>query len=81
MNRERNLILDIRKLPSLEDAIDRWLSVRDNFRVRPSDENQHEYEASLHDLAAAWGERYPEGNDKPGAFEWYRRGLIAPEEE
>jgi hypothetical protein len=49
--------------------------------MQPSDENQHEYNATLFDLGAAWGERYPEATDTPGAFEWFRRGLIAPEAE
>jgi hypothetical protein len=81
MNREANLILDVRIVPSLDAAIDLWLAARDSFMMQPSDENQHDYEAALYDLAAAWGERYPEDTDMPGAFEWYRRGLIAPEEE
>jgi hypothetical protein len=81
MNREGNLILDVRQVPSLEKAIDHWLAARDVFKTEPSDENRHEYNATLYDLGAAWGERYPEDADMPGAFEWYRRGLIAPEEE
>jgi hypothetical protein len=49
--------------------------------MQPSDENQHDYEATLNDLGVARGERYPEATDTPGAFEWFRRGLIAPEAE
>jgi hypothetical protein len=45
----------------------------------PSNENQRDYEATLNDLGAAWNERYPEVGDTPGAFESYRRGLIALE--
>ena len=81
MNRKGNLILDVRHVPSLEDAIDQWLAARDNFKMKSTDESQHEYNATLYDLGAAWGERYPEDAYTPGAFEWYRRGLIAPEEE
>jgi hypothetical protein len=62
-------------------AIDQWLAARDVFKIAPSDENQHEYNATLYDLGAAWGERYPEDADTPGAFEWFRRGLIAPKAE
>jgi hypothetical protein len=81
MNRNGNLQLDVRLVPSLETAIDNRLAARDVFKMEPSDENQHEYNATLYDLGAAWGERYSEDGDTPGAFEWYRRGLIAPEEE
>ena len=81
MNRTANLQLDVRSVPSLEEAIDQWLAARDNFKMQSTGENRHEYNASLFDLGAAWGERYPEDADTPRAFEWYRRGLIAPEEE
>ena len=81
MNRTGNLILDVRMVPSLETAIDQWLAARDQFKIEPSDENLSDYNATLHDLGAALGERYPEDADTPGAFEWYRLGLIAPEEE
>jgi hypothetical protein len=56
-------------------------TARDQFKIEPSDENLSDYDATLHDLGAAFGERYPEDADTPGAFEWYRLGLIAPEEE
>ena len=49
--------------------------------MQPSEENQHEYNAALYDLGAAWGERYSEDADMPEAFERFRRNLIAPEEE
>lgn len=81
MNRKGNLILDVRQVPSLEVAIDNWLGARDRFKMQSTDEDRHDYNASLFDLGAAWGEHYPEDADVPGAFEWYRRGLIAPEEE
>jgi hypothetical protein len=47
--------------------------------MQPSEENQHEYNGTLFDLGAAWGERYPGATDTPEAFQWYWRGLIAPE--
>lgn len=81
MNRTANLQLDVRLVPSLETAIDQWLAARDKFKTEPSDENLSDYNAMLNDLGAAWGERYPEDPDTPEAFQWYRRGLIAPEEE
>jgi hypothetical protein len=49
--------------------------------MESSDECQSDYEATLNDLGAAWGERYPEATDTLGAFEWYRLGLIAAEAE
>jgi hypothetical protein len=76
-----NLCLDVRVVPSLETAIDQWLAARDKFKTEPSDESQHDYNATLFDLGAAWGERYPEDANTPGAFEWYRRGIIALEED
>ncbi len=79
MKQPENLCLDVRQVPSLEAAIDHWLAARDIFKTEPSDENQHDYNSTLYDLGAAWGERYTEDADTLGAFEWYRRGLIAPE--
>ena len=81
MRAQGNLCIDVRSVPPLEEAIDNWLAARDVYKMQPSDENQHEYNATLFDLGAAWGERYPEATDTPDAFEWYRRGLTAPEEE
>ncbi len=74
-------VINARPIPNLATAIDNWLAARDKFKVQPSDESQLEYNATLFDLGAAWGERYPDVADTPGAFEWYRRGLIAPEED
>jgi hypothetical protein len=68
-------------VPSLEAAIDRWLAARDAFKSQPSDENRNEYNATYFVLGVAFNERYPEGAATPEAFQWYRRGLIAPEEE
>jgi hypothetical protein len=71
--------LDVRIAPSLGKAISQWLDARDSFKIQPSDVSQREYEATLNNLGVVWGELYPEGADTPGAFEWYRRGLIAPD--
>lgn len=81
MNQPKNLQLDVRLVPDLATAIDHWLVARDVFKMQPSDENQNEYNATYFDLGTAFGKRYPEDANTPGAFEWYRRGLIAPEEE
>jgi hypothetical protein len=72
-------VINARLVPDLATAIDQWLAARDNFKMLPSNENQRDYEATLNDLGAAWNERYPEVGDTPGAFESYRRGLIALE--
>jgi hypothetical protein len=53
-------------VPGLEAAIDQWLVARDQFKIERSDENQSYYNATLHDLGAAWGERYLEDADTPG---------------
>ena len=81
MKSNANLQLDVRLVPPLEEAIDQWLAARDKFKMQSTDETQHEYNATLYDLGAAWGERYTEDADTPGAFEWYRRGLTTPEED
>ena len=76
-----NLILDVRQVPSLEAAIGNWLAARDAFKSQPSDENRNEYNATYFGLGVAFNELYPEASGTPDAFQWYRRGLIAPEEE
>jgi hypothetical protein len=81
MKSNEELCLDVQLVPSLEAATDQWLAARDKFKMEPSDEYQSDYEVTLNDLGAAWGERYPEATDTPDAFEWYRLGLIAPEDE
>jgi hypothetical protein len=50
MNRNGNLILDVRQVPSLEAALDQWLAARDDLKMQPSEGNQHEYNATLYDL-------------------------------
>jgi hypothetical protein len=77
----QNLHLSARLTPPLEEAINRWLAARDNFKKLRTHENQHEYNATLYDLGAAWSERHLRDQDTPGAFELYRRSLIAPEED
>jgi hypothetical protein len=81
MERKGNLCIDVRHTPSLENAIEQWLTARDNLKVHPTDGNLHDYNATLYDLGAAWVERYPDDSNTAEAFEWYRRGLIAPEDE
>ncbi|MGA2755107.1 MAG: hypothetical protein ABSE53_15210 [Terracidiphilus sp.] len=69
-----SLHLDVRLVPNLETAIDQWLAARDKFKIEPSDENLSDYNATLYDLGAALGERYPESTNTPGvsaaAYAW-----------
>jgi hypothetical protein len=81
MKRNGNLCLDVRHVPTLEAAIDRWLSARAEFKAHRSDETELNYNATYFALGTEFTERYPEAAETPGAFEWYRRGLIAPEED
>jgi len=81
MERKGNLCIDVRHTPSLENAIDQWLAARDNLKVQPTDGNVHNYNATLYDLGAAWAERYPDYAKTQEAFDWYLRGLIAPEDD
>ena len=82
MNQPKNLhIMNARPVPELATAIDNWLAARDQFKIEPTDEYHHEYDATYFDLSEAWLERYPDAAYTPEAFDWYRRGLIAPEEE
>ena len=82
MTQPENLqIINARPVPALATAIDNWVAARDQFKLEPTGEYQHEYDATYFDLCAAWLERYPDAAYTPEAFHWYRRGLIAPEEE
>ncbi|MGA9069014.1 MAG: hypothetical protein WB424_02090 [Terracidiphilus sp.] len=82
MESPQNLhVINARPVPELATAIDQWLAARDNFKMQPSDENQHNYEATRNNLGVAWGERYPDASGSPKAFEWFCLGLIAAEEE
>jgi len=78
MESPQNLhVIKARSVPDLATAINNWLATRDNFKMLPSNENQRDYEATLNDLGAAWGKRYPEVAGMPEAFEWFCLGLIA----
>ena len=79
MESNKNLNLNVRLMPNLETAIDRWLAARRDYKKQANDRNQHSYNAAYFVLGEEWVERYPEAADVPGAFEWFRRGLIAPE--
>jgi len=80
MNQPENLhIIDARPVPELATAIDRWLAARNAYKMQRSDGSEYSYNARYFDLGAAFVERYPEAADTRGAFEWFRRGLIAPE--
>jgi hypothetical protein len=81
MDIPQNLHLSARLTPPLEEAIHRWLAARDNFKKLRTHENQHEYNATLYDLGAAWAERYPNGANTPEAFERFSCDLIASEDE
>jgi hypothetical protein len=79
MNCAENPQLDVRLVPSLENAIDRWLAARKNAKMVPCDQNEQAYNATWFALGEAWAEWYSEATDAPGAFERFRRGLISPE--
>lgn len=79
MNKPENLLLVPTPVPGLDAAIDRWLAARGGYKKRASGENQHGYNAAYFALGEAWAERYPKAADVPGAFEWFRCSLIAPE--
>jgi hypothetical protein len=81
MKQPDNLHVDACPVPDLTIAIDRWLAARANFKMQSTDEARHEYNSTYFALGVAFNVRYPEGVATPGAFQWYRRGIIAPEEE
>lgn len=81
MKQPDNLYLDARPVPDLTIAIDQWLAARDNFKMQSTDEARYEYNSTYFALGVAFSERYPEATGTPEPFHWYRRGLIAPEEE
>jgi hypothetical protein len=74
-------VINARSVPELATAIDHWLAARDVFKMHSTDENRNEYNATYFGLGVAFNERYPEAADTPEAFQWFRRGLIATEEE
>ena len=82
MKQPENLhVINARPVPELATAIADWLAARVEYKKQRRDETESEYNATYFALGTAWAERYPEAADTPGAFEWYRRGLIAPEED
>lgn len=82
MNQPENLhIINGRPVPDLAIAINRWLAARGEYKKQASDQKQNAYNAAYFALGEAWAERNPEATNVPGAFEWFRRGLIAPEKE
>jgi hypothetical protein len=81
MKRDARLCLDVRLVPSLENAIDRWKAAREQYKVLRSGETEFNYNAMYFALGEAFAERCPEAANTPGAFERFRRSLIAPEEE
>lgn len=81
MTQPQNPHLDARLVPSLENAIDRWLAARCEYKKYASVESEYRYNETYFALGAAWTERYPEVAKVSGAFERFRRGLISPEEE
>lgn len=79
--RTDDLCFDVRLVLRIERAIGNWLSARDAYKMEPSHDTECEYNATYFDLGTAFGERYPESANTPGALEWYRRGLVAPEDD
>lgn len=79
--KQSEMHVDVRHVPNLETAIDHWLAARGEYKKEASDANQHAYNATYFALGEAFAERYPEAAHMPEAFEWFRRGLIAPEED
>lgn len=82
MNQPENLhIMNARPVREFATAIDQWLAARGEYQKQASDENRNAYNAAYFALGEAWAGRYPEAASSSGAFEWFRRGLIAPEDE
>lgn len=81
MRIDETLCLNVRLLPNLESAIDRWLAARREYKKQASAESQYRYNETYFVLGAVWAERYPDAANLPGAFDSFRRGLISPEEE
>jgi hypothetical protein len=77
---QSELCLDVRLVPTLQVAIDRWLAVRTEYKKQASDENLHAYNAAYFALGEAWVERHPDAVDVPGGFERFQSRLISPEE-
>jgi hypothetical protein len=80
MQRSESLNPDVHRVPSLETAIDRWLTARNEYKKQASDENQYAYNAAYFALGEAWAEQHPDTVDVPGGFERFQSRLIEPEE-
>jgi hypothetical protein len=76
-----NQNLDVRLVPDLEAAIDRWLAARNEYKKQATDENQHAYNAAYFALGEVWAERYSKGAATLDSFEHFRRDLIAHEQD
>jgi hypothetical protein len=81
MKHNENQSFNTGPVPELAIAINLWLAARSEYKKQASDENEQAYNATHYALGEAWAGRYPDGADTPGAFEQFRVGLIAPEEE
>ena len=68
-------------VPPLETAVTEWLTARAKYKAHRSDESELIYNATFFALGTAFCERYPESANTPGALDWFRRGLIAPEDD
>lgn len=79
--KQSELCLDVHLVSELATAIDRWLTVRGEYKKRASDENQHAYNAAYFALGEAWARRYPDAADVPGGFERFQSRLISLEKE
>lgn len=80
MEQPENLHMNAQPAAALATAIDRWLEARGEYKKQSSAESEYRYNETYFSLGAAWTERYPDAANSPGAFEWFRRGLIAPEQ-
>jgi hypothetical protein len=54
MKSNGDLQLDVRLVPSLEQAIDHWLAARDVFKLQPSEENQQWLSVIAYNLGNLW---------------------------
>jgi len=68
-------------VPSLEAAIDHWRAARYQFQTEPPAESLLTYNFGTDDLEAVWRRWFPQHAETAGAFERFRFGLIAAEDE
>lgn len=81
MEQPDNLHMCVHPVADLATAIDRWLAAHGDYKKRASDESEYNYNAAYFALGEAWARSCPEAAVELGAFERFRRGLIAPGEE